>query len=241
MQRKVELQPAYLLHSRPFRDTSLLLDFLTHDFGRVSVLAKGVRRPNSKLRGLLQLFVPLQISFSGKNELKILTQAEVMGSQRLLQGQALFSMMYLNELLTRLIHSHEADPALFNIYHMTLVAIRKGEALEPLLRRFELTLLDSLGYAIDFDCEAESGESIDPEAHYVLLTDVGFVRTAAQSSPGQPAYSGSVLLAIGRGDYSEALTRQQAKRLMRQLLAPHLGDRPLASRKLFRGSTSARH
>lgn len=234
MQRKVELQPAYLLHSRPFRDTSLLLDFLTHDFGRVSLIAKGVRRPNSKLRGLLQLFVPLQISFSGKHDLKTLTQAEVMGSASLLRGDALFSMMYVNELLTRLIHSHETDETLFNIYHMTLVAIHRGEALEPLLRRFELTLLESMGYGIDFDCDAESGNSIDSDAHYVFLADAGFVRTLALGTADQPVYAGSALQAIGRGDYSENSTRQQAKRLLRRLLAPYLGDKPLASRKLFR-------
>ena len=236
MQRKVDLQPAWLLHSRPFRDTSLLLDFLTCDYGRVTVIGKGVRTANSRLKGVLQLFMPLQISFSGKSELKTLTQAELLSTCTLLRGQQLFSALYMNELLVRLVHSHEADPSLFHIYQDTLAAIRAGEPLEPLLRRFEVNLLESIGYGLVFDADLESGRPVENEGMYQLQGDSGFVRVlgiAEQSGHDPRLYPGSVLLAISQDDYSAPETLAYAKRLMRSTLSLHLGDKPLRSRQLF--------
>ena len=116
----IQSQPAYLLHSRPYRDTSLLVDFITQDFGRISAVAKGVRSPKSKSRALLQPFVPLMINLSGKSELKTLGQVESQSSNIILRHKTLFAAMYINELLVRLIHKQEADIEIFSLYAETL-------------------------------------------------------------------------------------------------------------------------
>lgn len=237
MHHRVELQPAWLLHSRPFRDTSQLLDFLTRDHGRVSMVAKGIRRPGSRLRGIVQMFMPLQISFTGQRDLKTLTQAELLAYAPMLQGLQLFTALYMNELLTRLVHSHESDPALFDVYGDTLAAIRRGESLEPLLRRFEVMLLDSVGYGLSFDSDAETGMPVDADGWYHYEPEQGFVRVAERSgsgNAGQQRYiRGRTLLCIAAGEFSDAESLQEAKRLMRRILNDFLGDRPLRSRQLF--------
>lgn len=237
MQHRVELQPAWLLHSRPFRDTSQLLDFLTRDHGRVSMVAKGIRRPGSRLRGIVQMFMPLQVSFAGQRELKTLTQAELLAYAPMLKGLQLITALYMNELMTRLIHSHESDPALFDAYGGTLAAIRQDEALEPLLRRFEVMLLESVGYGLSFDSDAETGMPVEVDGWYHYESEQGFVRIVdpGSSDPaGQQRYiRGRTLLSLAAGDFNDAESLQEAKRLMRRILKDFLGDRPLSSRQLF--------
>lgn len=237
MQRRVELQPAWLLHSRPFRDTSQLLDFLTRDHGRVSMVAKGIRRPGSRLRGIVQMFTPLQISFTGQRDLKTLIQAEVLAYAPMLKGLQLITALYMNELLTRLIHSHESDPALFDAYGDTLAAIREGKALEPLLRRFEVMLLESVGYGLSFDSDAETGMPVEADGWYHYEPEQGFFRIndPGSSNPaGQQRFiCGRTLQSLAVGHFSDAESLQGAKRLMRRILNDFLGDRPLQSRQLF--------
>lgn len=237
MHHRVELQPAWLLHSRPFRDTSLLLDFLTQDYGRLSMVAKGIRRPGSRLRGIVQMFTPLKISFAGQRELKTLTQAELLTHTPMLQGLQLFTCLYMNELLTRLVHSQESDPGLFAVYSETLTAIRQGEALEPLLRRFEVMLLDSVGYGLSFDIDAGSGLPVEPDGWYHYEAEQGFVRVMApgsQEDARQRRYvRGRTLQDLAAGDFRDRDSLQESKRLMRQILNGFLGNRPLHSRQLF--------
>lgn len=232
MHNKVELQPAYLLHSRPYRDTSVLLDFFTPDHGRVSVMGKGVRRPTSKLRGLLQPFNPLLISFSGKSSLKTLTHAESAGLYVNLTGQALFSAMYLNELLCRLLHEHEKDHVLFELYSRTLLMLAHEE-LEPVLRSFELDLLDSLGYGIALDADARHGDAVEASRFYFLVPELGVIRAEDGVQDNVVLFRGEDLLAIAHRDFSEISVRKAAKQLLRQCVNNLLGDRPLKSRRLF--------
>jgi DNA repair protein RecO len=227
---------AWLLHSRPFRETSLLLDCFSLERGRFSAIARGVRNAKSPKRALLQPFVPLSVSVVGKTDLLTLKQVEADGPALMLSGTALFSALYVNELLTRLVHGVEAEPDLFHHYEHTLRALERNDDVEATLRNFELQLLDTLGYGIDFMHDAEHGEPIEAEAHYYLHPDTGLVRQFALegSSREQQLYGGAELLAIARRDFTEPATRRTAKRLMRQLLARHLGERELASRELFR-------
>lgn len=230
---RINLQPAYLLHRRPYRDSSQLVEVFTAEHGRLSLVARGVRR---KTRGgntaaLLQPFVPLLVSFSGRAELKTLTHAEAAGRAGRLEGAALFSGFYLNELLVRLLHRHDPHPPLFAIYGDTLEALSKGVTADTVLRRFELALLDELGYSFALDTEADTGEVLDADSWYRLEPERGLVACSEGIGDIQRYYGGD-LLAMAGDNYSGSAART-AKRLLRQALAVHLGDMPLRSRSLF--------
>lgn len=232
--RRVQLQPAYLLHRRPFRDSSQLLEVLTLDHGRLSLVARGVsrRRRGGALGALLQPFRPLLLSFSGRGEMGTLTGAEAAGSYLPLAGDRLYSALYLNELLSRVLHRHEAHPALFSDYGLALEALGDGAALEPVLRRFELQLLDALGYAVDITTDAESGAPLEAGRDYTVDPELGLLPLPAGASTERSRLAGSDLLAIAAGEL-EGGALSAAKRLTRVLLAPHLGTEPLQSRALF--------
>jgi len=235
---------AWLLHSRPFRDTSLLLDFFTLERGRVSAIARGARSSKSRLRSLLQPFMPLLIDTVGRHELQTLRGCEVRNPQLAqLQGERLLAGFYVNELLVRLLGTHEAEASLFRAYEETLQALASSQDMEMLLRCFELELLESLGYGVQFDTDANSGEVLEEKAWYYLQTDGGFVRQQQSWSPetdAQGLYPGSELRRIMLRDFSAESTRRCAKQLLRELLQRHLGDRPLSSRELFIRHRNAR-
>ena len=238
MKRTATILNAWLLHTRPFRDSSLLLDFLTLEQGRVSAIARGARSTRSKKRFALQSFVPLQIVLSGKGELQTLAGSEPAAPGLWLQGERLFAGMYLNELLVKLLPQHEAEPALFRVYADTLAALAGGNAdLEPQLRMFELRLLESLGYGIALDVDAESGEAIEAQGWYHLEIDRGFVKRIGEKAPAGDEiirlFPGHELLRIESGDFAAASTRQYAKRMLRQVLQSHLGGKTIASRTFF--------
>lgn len=242
MSRLIENQPAWLLHSRPFRDTSLLLDFLTPDHGRVSAIARGARGPKSRTRALLQPFQPLSISVAGRSELLNLRLVEPRGPARPLLGERLFSALYINELMVRLLPGHESEADLFETYGQILLDLAGPAELEPLLRSFELQLLDTLGYGLQFAHEADNSEAIAGEGWYYLREDSGFVRQLQVQDPQHQSsavqlYPGAELLLIAAQNFSAASTRKYAKRLLRQVLQQHLSERPLASRELFSGKS----
>ncbi len=229
---RVQLQPAYILHQRPYRDTSALLEVFTAEQGRISLVGKGVRRRSrgGSSAALLQPFTPLLLSFSGRSELRTLTQVEAAGAARVLRGEYLYSGLYLNELLVRLLHKNDPHPALFAAYGEALDTLQAGGVMDSVLRRFELGLLDELGYSFSLSEEGHRGAPLRPEAWYVFEPDVGLV----EAPPGaSPAYPGADLLALAEGDFSGPAA-QTAKRLMRAALAVHLGSAPLRSRELFR-------
>ncbi|WP_286237127.1 DNA repair protein RecO [Neptuniibacter halophilus] len=220
-------QAAYVLHSRPYRDTSLLVDFFTLEQGRVPAVVQGARRPNSKLRASVQSFVPVQISWRGRNELKTIIQAEPAAAMMFLKGNGLLCGLYVNELLQRLLQPFDAHPRLYVYYQYVLNELVSGEDIEGALRTFEHRLLDELGYLPELN-------QAEPDGIYLLQPEEGFI-PLSQPSQQQKAYCfyGWQLSAIAADDYTEIQTRRAAKRLMRLMIDHVLGHKPLRSRELF--------
>lgn len=245
MKRK-ELQSGFVLHSRPYRETSLLVEYFSREQGRVSLVAKGAK--GRKTRGgnaaaLLQPFTPLACSWSGSSELKTLTGCEAEGPAVRLLGTRLYSGLYINELLVRLLHHEDPHETLFDEYCRVLSALTGEEEEELVLRRFEFALLDELGYGFDPGLDGMSGEPVVGDSWYHYHQEYGMVLAQVSSrettEPGSgsneriPRYHGAELQLLEQGDLSGA-GRRCAKRLMRQVLGSHLGDKPLKSRELFR-------
>jgi DNA repair protein RecO (recombination protein O) len=213
-----------------------LLEVLTAEYGRLSLVARGARR---KARGgssgsaLLQPFIPLLLSFSGRAELKSLTAKEAAGKLHELRGERLFSAMYVNELLVRLLHRHDPHPQLFAAYTEALQALARDDVVDTTLRHFEFKLLDELGYSFDLALDADSGERVQAHLWYHYIPDLGLVAKADATDPSRPAYAGADLIVMAGGQFGGSV-RVTAKRLLRQALAGHLGDTPLRSRELFR-------
>jgi DNA repair protein RecO (recombination protein O) len=226
-------QPAYVLHTYAFRETSLITEAYTRAFGRIALVARGARRPKSALRGVLQEFQPLTLSWFGKGELRTLAKAEWQGGQPLLAGTALLCGLYLNELLIKLLPRDDPHELLFDQYSETLRHMSASHDQAPLLRRFETSLLRELGYAMALESDAETGAPVQPERQYVYIIERGPVAKAAAGNEVQ--LSGKSLLDMARGDYSDPLTALHSKQLMRRLISHYLGDQPLHTRELFKG------
>ncbi|MDP2127684.1 MAG: DNA repair protein RecO [Pseudohongiella sp.] len=240
MNQKIDLQPAYVLHTRDYRDTSLLVDLLTLDYGILRAVARGVRGSRSNRRALLQPLQPLLVTVAGKGELKSLSQYEASAAGFNLRGDHLFSAMYINELLCRLLQAHESHPQIYRLYQSTLLSLMKQSAIEEVLRRFEFRLLTELGYAPDMMNEADNGADLRAESDYEFDYLRGFILLHDGHHPAPAAvYSGADIMAMGRllmQDCDEEFAPEMlapAKRFMRQALRPHLGSRPLNSRQLF--------
>lgn len=226
---RISLQPAFILHARPFRDTSLLLDLFTSQHGRISAIARGARSSKSKIRGLLLPFVPLLISWSGKTELMTITQVDSSGALYDLSGNNLLSGLYLNELLTKLLHRHDPYPNVYNEYQNLLIHLNNAADIQPPLRIFEKNLLAAIGYGLQLDKDND-GNAIDAAKYYQYQHGAGFVPVGANNH--SPTFNGQDLLAFTNDNLSNPATLKAAKRLMR-LVFSHLLDKPLKSRELF--------
>lgn len=226
------MQSAYLLHARDYRDTSLLVELFTEHGARVSAIARGARsnRRGVSQRSILQPFQPLWIELGGAGELKLLKQVEPRASSITLQKQGLFSGLYVNELLCRLLHRDDPHPEVFLEYERVLPQLLVLDRLDIALRQFELRLLDELGYGIDLTADVD-GASIDEGACYRFESGRGLIMVAAETPM---ALSGRALREFVAGNYS-ADARRTLKRLCRVALRPHLGEKPLRSRALFGG------
>lgn len=223
------LQPAYVLHQRSFRETSLIVESFTRDHGRVAMVARGAKSARSRWRNVLQPFRPLLISWIQKRELGTLTAADQVASPPALQGQALFCGLYLNELLMRLLHRSDPQVEVFERYRHLLGELASGAAPQPLLRVFEKHLLEAIGYAMLLDREHAGGEAIQAQYWYEYRPDRGAVRRAG---PGKDLISGQALLDL----HSERLSPDnlpQLRHLMRRVIGYHLGGKPLASWSLL--------
>lgn len=229
---QIELQPAYILHTRPYRDTSMLVDFMTPQFGRVTAVARGVRSRKTPKRNLLNPFTRLLVSFQGKTDLKLLTHFESEGEHFSLMAKHLFSGFYLNELLVRLLPELDAHSAIYELYEKSLQALAAQKDLEPILRNFELQLLAELGYGVDFTCDSQSGELITLSSRYCLDTQSGFY-LATPDVPITVQIPGQHICAIAQGEFSDVNVKHTAKQITRALLKPLLGSKPLMSRELF--------
>lgn len=232
---RVNLQPSYIVHSRPYRDSSALLEVFTAEHGRLSLVARGARRQSRRgsTAAILQPFTPLLLSFSGRSELKTLTATESAGQTHALRGERMFSGLYLNELLSRLLHRHDPHPQLFAAYGIALEGLAGSLELDSLLRRFELTLLNELGYSFDLNVDGASGEPVEEALCYQYDPGLGLVARIGGVAESGATYAGADLLAMAAGEL-DGPVKLTAKRLLRQALAAHLGDEPLRSRDLFR-------
>jgi len=224
--------PAYVLHTRQYRDTSLIIEFFTKEQGRVGAIAKGARRPRSKLKFLSQPFIPLLVNLIGKSDLKTITDLESDHPSALLTGKYILTGFYLNELIMRLLQRQDPHPELFNMYHHTLNALSQQQDSEIALRLFEKTLLKELGYELQLDKDRESGQPICRESYYAFVQGVGFTKCLKDANQAH-IFSGETLLALHIQDFTEKKTLTESKRLMRAALTPLLGNKPIKSRELY--------
>lgn len=230
---RVSSHPAFVLHRRAWRETSLLLEVFTRGHGRLGLIAKGSRRPRNPVRGILMPFQPLLIGWSGRGELAVLTGAEPDSEAVELPGEALPCGFYLNELLVRLLHRHDPHEALFDDYRAALRALRDPPVRERVLRVFEKRLLTAIGYGLVLDHDIADNSPICASDVYDYILDRGPLRCVASASPSTGVrVRGATLLALHHEALDEE-TLAEAKALMRAALARHLGPRPLASRALF--------
>jgi len=231
--KRIELEPAFVLHNRAYRETSLIVEVFGRDTGRLGLVAKGARRPKSALRGMLQSFHPLLLSWAGSGELGLLTGAEPDGYMRTLAGQALFSGLYINELLMRLIHRHDPHPELFYYYRDAIESLNQAQGTEAVLRIFEKQMLESIGYGLVLDRDIDSGEPIHGDCAYRYEMDRGPTSLEIRDGDGVPV-AGETLLSLARESLETERALNEAKQLMRVVLRRYLGDKPLATRSLFR-------
>lgn len=235
LRSKVDGQPAYVLHTYPFRETSLIVEVFSRDFGRMALLARGARRPRSAIRGLLMAFQPLEIAWAGKGEVLTLMKAEWQGGQPLLAGEALFCGYYLNELLIHLLPREDPHEGLFKRYAEMLAHLASdplGKVREADLRRFEKALLQELGYGLTLTHDSDGAQLI-AEAHYTYRMEQGPVRLEHDAGAAQ-VVSGKTLLDLDADDFSDPRSRLEAKALMRTLLAYYLAGKELETRKIFK-------
>lgn len=228
---RIILEPAFILHTRHYRETSLLLDILTLKHGRISVIAHAAKGNKSRFRGLLQLFMPVLINCSGKGELLTLGHVEPDEITYQFSGKALLSAFYLNELLLRLLHRYDAHPNIYLAYKEALKGFQLEGDKEVILRIFEKRLLADLGYGLQYN-RTENGELILRNVYYILHHQRGLVR-AGEFESTEGAYLGSSLLALHDGCFEAEVQKRDAKRLMRSMLLSLLGGKPLKTRELF--------
>jgi DNA repair protein RecO (recombination protein O) len=232
---------AFVLHRRDYGNTSLLLDLFATGRGRFPAIAKGARRPRHGTSALLQPFQPLWLDAVGRGEVLTLTRVEAAAPAIGLLGRPLLCGFYLNELLVRLLGRDDPHDSLFAFYHAALTGLASGDDLETVLRQFEIRLLDELGYALGLDVEADGGEAVVAEGLYMLDPGHGVRRARANETADGAVgpIGGATLLALARGDRLAPHQLRESRALLRRLLEPHLGGRPLKSRELFRRWSAA--
>lgn len=236
MAASVHCQPAYVLHSRPYKESSALVSLLTLDYGRIDGVARGVRQKKSRNRALLQPLQPLQLSWRGDASLKTLFDIEPCGQLPLLGGRSLSCVLYANELLNRLLLPQEAVPELFREYALLIAQLQQADQLEPSLRCFEWQLLETLGYPLIF--ADHKGGDLQADQHYSYHWEFGFHPVKNGFHPAQNGFLGAQLLALKEQDWSTPEVLKAAKKLSRIALQPLLGDKPLLSRQLFQAGIS---
>jgi DNA repair protein RecO (recombination protein O) len=234
----VNTQIAYILHKRDYRETSSILDVLTKDYGRVSLMARGCRGKRSKIAGNLMLFTPLVVSWQGKGNLPYLKSIERADLKApVLKKKSLLSALYINELLMYFLHKHDVHETIFEQYHHCLYALENNNNLEITLRKFEIKLLELLGFGLNLHAEADSGELILADAMYHYYLEHGPVKSADRQN-NVPQISGNCLLALSSEQYQviadNRLYLSELKRLMRFVINHHLGSKKLKSRELFK-------
>ena len=235
--RPVRNEPAFVLHSTPWRETSLVVELFSRSYGRVPVIARGAKRPRSAMRAVLLAFQPLTVGWSGRGELRTLMAVDWVGGLPMPQGSALLSSFYLNELLVRLLPREDPHPELFDAYLEAVGALGHEMAIEPTLRRFERSLLEKIGYGADLARDAE-GRAIDPTVMYGFDPVRGWVIQAGSADPedrraGTQGFAGATLCALASGAFDDPQLLAQMKSLTRMMLNSRLEGRPLATRQIL--------
>ena len=229
---RIALTPVYVLHTRPFRNTSFIVELFSKIYGRVSVVARSARGPKSRYQGQLQLFTPMLASWSGQHELKTLGNIELNGMPLQLNNKPLFCGFYFNELLMRLLHKEDPHPLLFDSYHYNLCRLENGDAISTALRAFEKKLLENLGYGLPLTHEAKTHALIQNDRYYQFVPNQGFF-SCDDMKNNQTYFLGADLIAISEEKFDSESVALSAKRLMRLALLDLLGNKPLNSRELF--------
>lgn len=247
---RIDLTPIYVLHTRPYSNTSLIVEFFSKTYGRISAVARSARGPQSRYKGQCQLFTPMLAAWSGHHELKMLGNIELNGMPLQLNQKPLFCGFYFNELLMRLLHKEDPHPALFDIYHESLCRLEgsvsgsvsvsdqcekkmdNSNNLAAILRRFEKKLLAELGYDLPLIYEAKSHVPINPTARYRYEPQHGFVLTD-DIYDNAMIFLGADLIAIAAEKFDDTSVALSAKKLMRSALQFLLGNKPINSRVLF--------
>jgi DNA repair protein RecO (recombination protein O) len=237
-QARTDNEPGFVLHTWPFRETSLIVEIFSRNHGRMALIARGARRPRSVLRGQVQPFTPLLISWFGKSEIRTLHGAEWQGGIAPLAGLPLMCGFYLNELLLKLLARDDPHEALFDYYRATLAELAQpnGNDLERVLRRFEKHLLSEIGYAATFHEEAGIARPVRVEQQYVFVPERGPYADEASGANGIPV-SGQTLLDLDQDRLDSPVTRTESKLLMRALINHHLGGKPLYTRQMLKELT----
>lgn len=226
------LEPAWLLHQRRYKNTSLIIDCLTANYGRQTLVAQGARRPNSRQSSLLQPFRPLRLSWIRRGEMGRLTDVEPAALCHELSGDSLYAGFYVNELLLRLLPRGDQNESIMNCYSNCLDRLAEFHDVASSLRVFELGLLDALGYRVDLDNDFRTGKPIDPELEYVFEHEGGL--TVSAGSDSIRTYSGRHILALRKHELSDPESLRAARQLLTGILDSHLGDRPLRTREFMR-------
>lgn len=228
---RIEQQPGFILHSYAWRETSLIVEAVTRDYGRIALVARGAKRRTSQLRGLLSPFSALSLSWSGRGEVKTLVRAEWTGGLVSLRGDALLAGFYLNELMVRLLARADAHPGLFGTYMRSLSALAGDEnRIGSTLRAFEFELLREIGYLPALDVCAD-GEAVEPGTRYRVDPQRGLVRTERHGDGISVA--GASALAMAAGDFATPTVASEAKAMLRLIIRYHLEGRPLNTRRIM--------
>lgn len=235
---RVETQVAYILHKRPFRDTSQILDVFSRDYGRLSLMSKGSLGAKSKTRGTLQILRPLLVSWQGRGEMPFLNNVEIADIKApSLSGKALLSAIYINELLVYLLHKNDVHPDIFDQYHECLYALEEASKLEIVLRVFEKNLLQQLGFGLNLVNDADTGQPVEASRHYAYFFEHGPVLCDEnRHTRANPVVTGESLIAYEQNRLEIGPQCAEIKGLMRYILNAHLGHKKLKSRELFRQS-----
>ena len=233
--RRADHQPGYVLHTYPYKETSLIVEAFTRNFGRVALLARGARRPRSAMRGVLLAFHPLRLGWSASAELGNLIAVEWAGALQPLAGRGLMCGFYLNELLLRLLPRDDPHEALFDFYAEALGALSSGGEQASILRSFEKRLLAELGYAPLLEREAASGAPIEPQRRYAYEPDRGPMPVT--HSNGDLIVTGQTLLDLAADQFERPETREEARMLLRALIGQRLHGQELHTRVVLRELT----
>lgn len=232
---RVESEPGFILHTIPYRETSLLVDIFTLNHGRLRCVAKGFRKPNKK--GIAKTLFPYSehhFQWQGRGELKTLTQADPIQAPVFLKQESLFVGLYINELLYKLLHQNDPHQSLYEFYCQLMTQLPTSEILQPVLRRFEMLLLEELGYGLVLDAEAETGQAVSSEHLYYYIPDQGLKLIQDQTADNLHAFSGADIMALCQGQLEQQSVLRAAKKLTRQVIDFYLDGKELNSRELYR-------